>query len=314
MPSKKKQKSPPGNALQILRGGEAVPKDLVHRCIADIQQKRTKELSQRIATERRMAKHLGQAQGFLAPDISDAQIARPLDDLLGIHQKLAKQKILAPRVPGGLGGILPGRITATVVPPFDYDVIIPSILAGNEPTLEGSSDKITGKMSGSAFTSTKRGFNGGSVFTTVGVYFHPLGPGTLTVHATPTFSFQWWTNSIGANSLVRSFGSGGLTIHGVDVASQTTGATGTIVSTAATRFKLWDENQTDQVRFDFGFDLQAPTSLHVDVNHDLVYLLFVDADVHVEGVGWPGSLAGAKIAVTVPSITYDFQVQQVLQQ
>src|SRR5262245_53962167 len=314
MPGKKKQTSPPGNALQILRGGKAVPKDLVHRCIADIQQKRSKELSQRSATERRMAKHLGQVQGVLSPDIRDAQIVRPLDDLLAIHRKLAKQKILAPRVAGGLGGILPGRITVTVVPPFDYNVILSSILAGNQPTLEGSSDKNTGKMSGSAITATQPGFNGGSMFTTLGVYFHPLGPGTLTVHATPTFSFQWWTNSIGANNLVRSFGSGSLIVFGVDVASQTTGATGTIVSTAATLFKLWDENQTAQVRFDFGFDLQAPTSVHLDVDDHLVYLLFVAADVHVEGVGWPGSLAGAKIAVTVPSITYDFQVQQVLEQ
>ena len=53
--------------------------------------------------------------------------------------------------------------------------------------------------------------------------------------------------------------------------------------------------------------------MHLEVDHGLVYLLFVEADVHVEGVGWPGSLAGAKMAVTVPSITYDFQVQQVFE-
>lgn len=168
-------------------------------------------------------------------------------------------------------------------------------------------------MNASVITATQKGFNGGSMYTTVGVYFHPFGPGTLTVSATPRFSFQWWTNSIGANSLVRSFGSGGLAIYGVDVASQTTGAVGTIVSTAYQNFELWDENQTDQVRFDFGFDLQAPVSAQLDVNHDLVYLLFIEADVHVEGIGWPGSLAGSKLSVTVPSLTYDFRMQQVLQ-
>jgi hypothetical protein len=102
-----------------------------------------------------------------------------------------------------------------------------------------------------------------------------------------------------------------LTIYGVDVASETTGGLGTIVSGASRRFKLWDEAETAQVRFDLGFDLQAPTSVQIDVNHNLVYLLFVEAFIEVVGVGWPGSLAGAKMAVTVPAITYDFEVQQV---
>lgn len=307
MPSKNKRTSLQADTLQIMRGGKAVPKELVQRCIADLQLRRTKLLDKRNITERQMAKYFGQAQGPIKRD------ARAMEGILGIHQKLAKQKLVAPRVHGGIGGIFPGRITVNVVPPFDYAILIPGKLAGNDPTLAGSSDKNTGQMSASAITATKRGFNGGSMYTTLGVYFHPLGPGTLTLHAAPKFSFQWWTNSVGGNSLVRSFGSGGLTIYGVDVARQTTGGVGTIVSTAGTQFGLWDEAQTDQVRFDFGFDLQAPTSVQIDVNHDLVYLLFVDADVHVEGIGWPGSLAGAKMSVTVPSLTYDFQIQQVFQ-
>ena len=97
------------------------------------------------------------------------------------------------------------------------------------------------------------------------------------------------------------FGHLGLTVYGVDVAAQTIGETGTIVSTAANTFFSWDETQTDQVHFDFDFDVQAPVlSTQLDVNHTLVYLLFVDADVHVEGVGWPGSLAGAKLSVSIP--------------
>jgi hypothetical protein len=313
MPSKKKPSSQQSNASQMLRGGKAVPKDLVSRCIADLQQKRSKEAGQRIATERRMSKFLGEAQGVTKPDPKDPRTSQSLDGLLGIHHKLAKQKVLAPKVPGGLGGIFPGQITVTVVPPFDYDIVIPTSLAGNDAIREASSNRNTGQMSASAITSSEKGFGGGSMYTTMGVYFHPLGAGTVTFHATPKFSFQWWTNSI-TNSLVRSFGSGGLTIYGVDVATQTTGGLGTIVSTAGTTFKLWDENQTDQVRFDFGFDISAPTSVQIDVSPHLVYLLFVDADVHVHGMGWPGSLAGAKMAVTVPSITYDFQAQQVFQQ
>jgi len=260
-----------------------------------------------------MAKLFGQARGPIGGDKRDPGQSYALQGLLAMHEKLAKQKLAAPKVPAGLGGLLPGQIVVTTVPPFDYGVIIPGRLAGPDATLEGAADKATGMMSGSAISASQKGFNGGSMYTTVGVYFHPFGPGTLTVHATPRYSFQWWTNSIGANSLVRSFGSGGLTVYGVDVASQTTGGVGTIVSTAGQTFGLWDENMTDQVRFDFGFDLQAPVSVQLDVNHDLVYLIFVEADVHVEGIGWPGSLAGSKLSVTLPSLTYDFRMQQVLQ-
>jgi len=313
MPVKSKRNTSEADAARILRGGKAVPNELVRRCLADLQSRRQAGLEQRKATEMKMAKLFGQARGQFETDPRHPAQADSLQGLLALHQKLAKQKLAAPKVPGGLGGLLPGQIVVTTVPPYDYSVVIPATLAGNNPILEGASDKNTGMMSASAITASQKGFNGGSMYTTVGVYFHPFGPGTLTVHATPKYSFQWWTNSIGANSLVRSFGSGGLTVYGVDVASQTTGGVGTIVSTAGQTFGLWDENQTDQVRFDFGFDLQAPVSVQLDVNHDLVYLIFVEADVHVEGIGWPGSLAGAKLSVTVPSLTYDFRMQQVLQ-
>src|SRR4030095_9720292 len=217
MPNKKNRMSSQANALQILRGGKAVPKELVKRCVADLQQRRNKELDKRNSTERQMAKFLGQSQGQSKPD------AKASDGLLGIHRKLAKQKLVPPRVRGGLGGVLPGRITATIVPPFDYNIVIPTRLAGNDATIEASSNRLTGQMNASAITNTKKGFNGGSMYTSVGVYFHPLGPGTLTLHATPTFSFQWWTNSVGPNSLVQSFGSGGLTIYGVAVATTPAG-------------------------------------------------------------------------------------------
>jgi hypothetical protein len=313
MPVKNKRSLSDPDFARILRGGKAVPGELVRRCVADLQSRRKADLERRSATEGKMAKLFGQARGPLGDGNPDPPRPGPLQGLLDMHRKLAKQKLAAPKVPGGLGGLLPGQIVVTTVPPFDYNVIIPGRLAGHDAALEGASDKNTGMMSASAISASPKGFNGGSMYTTVGVYFHPFGPGTLTVHATPRYSFQWWTNSIGANSLVRSFGSGGLTVYGVDVAAQTTGGLGTIVSIAHQSFGLWDENLTDQVRFDFGFDLQAPVSVQLDVNHDLVYLLFVEADVHVEGIGWPGSLAGAKMAVTVPSLTYDFRMQQVFQ-
>jgi len=100
----------------------------------------------------------------------------------------------------------------------------------------------------------------------------------------------------------------------VDVAGATTGGTGNIQATAGNEFFSWDETESGQVHLDFGANVQAPVlSAQLRVSRRLVYLLFVDADVHVEGVGWPGSLAGAKLRVTVPYLTYDFRMEQVIQ-
>jgi hypothetical protein len=313
MPSRNPRRPLRDSAIHALRGGKAIPAKLVRDTIARIERDKQAQLGKKISTQRQMAKHLGQARGPIGPDVPSDQAGRAHKSLLQTHEALAKRRLPSPKIPGGLGEIFPGQITATVVPPFDYDVIIPTVLAGNEPTLQGASDRNTGQMSGSAITATQKGFNGGSMYTTVGIYFHPPSAGTLRLSATPTFSFQWWTNSLQTAHLVTSSGHLGLTVYGVDLASQTIGETGTIISTAGNSFFSWDESQTAEVRFDFGFDIQAPAlSAQLDVSRTLVYLLFVEAHVHVHGVGWPGSLAGAKLAVTVPYLTYDFQVQQVI--
>ncbi len=310
MPSRDKHTGQDKRALEFLRGGKGIPENVVRQHLTNVREKRKAQLEQATGTKQQMAKHLSVIQKPSKIDLADPQTAKAVDGLLALHKKLAGQKIPPPKIPGDIGGIFPGTISAKVVPPFDFDAKIPTVLAGNQPTLSGSTDKNTGQMSVSCITATQHGFNGGSMFTNVGIYFHPMSAGTLTVHATPKFSFQRWTNSLGT-SPVRSFGSGGLSIFGVDVESQTTGGVGTIKTTAGQQFFSWDENEVGQVRFDFGFDLQTSVSAQIDVDHTLVYLLFVDADTHVEGIGWPGSLAGAVMSVTVPFISYDFELQQV---
>jgi hypothetical protein len=101
----------------------------------------------------------------------------------------------------------------------------------------------------------------------------------------------------------------------VDVASQTAGENGTIEASARTEFFFWDETQSDGIYLGIDSNVAAPVmSTQLRVNRNLVYLIFVDADVHVDGEGWPGSLAGSKLSVNVPSITYDFVADQVLHQ
>ena len=299
--------------LGLFRGARGIPEDVARKHISDIQARRKAQFERLSATRKEMTKFWSQIEKSPVSGASDPERARALEGLLGMHKKLAAEKLTAPNVFGGIGGIRPGSISATAVPPFDYNIQIPTVLAGNQPSIAGSADKNSGQMSVSCSTATEPGFNGGSMYTTVGIYFHPVVPGTLTVRATPKYSFQWWTNSIPPSNVVRSTGSGNLTIYGVDVASQTTGATGTIINTANQQFFSWDEQQLDQINLDFGFDLETTVTTQIDVDHTLVYLLFVDIDAGVEGAGWPGSIAGAEMSATIPSISYDFEPRLVLQ-
>lgn len=291
----------------LFHDAKGIPEEVARKCVSDIQERRKTQLDRLIATRQEMTKYWSHIRKSSTSGAPDQETETALEGLLGTHRRLAAQKLAAPKVTGGIGWPRPGSISATVLPPFDFDVQIPTVLAGNQPTITGSADKNVGQMSVSCNTTTEPGFNGGSMYTTVGIYFHPSVPGTLTVTATPKYSFQWWTNSIPPSSVVRSTGTGGLTIYGVDVASQTTGATGTIISTANAQFFGWDETQLDQINLDFGFDLESTATTQIKVDHTLVYLLFVDIETGVEGVGWPGSLAGAEMSATVPSITYDFE-------
>lgn len=309
---KKSKPSRSGDAAARKSPGKiSVLEELARQSIAQVRQQSQVQSGEKHSTEREMAEHFGQARGLPEADAATPQARRGQDALRKLHDKLAKQKISVAKLPAATGGVFPGAVSVTVVPPFDYDILIQNSLAGVEPTLQGASSKNTGAMDLSAVSAMERGFGGGSVYTTVGVYFHPPGPGTLTLRAAPSYSFQWWTNSLRPTALVSSFGSLSLVIYGVDLAHQTIGDPATILVNAATSLYRWDESQTEEVRFDFGFNLQTAGSVQLEVSRNLVYLLFVAADVHVHGFGWPGSVAGAKLSVAVPSLTYDFRAQQV---
>jgi hypothetical protein len=287
---------------QLVRtGGRALPPTLERQRSAAVKS----DLKQRFQTgrelERRSAQLWAQVQGG---QIDVAGNAKALDELLKLHRTYAATKIVAPGVVGGLGGFLPGHITAKVTPPFDYAITIPTVIAGQ--TAVSGASSTNGQLSGNAVSASARGLNAGSWYSEMGIYFHPMTAGTLRLSASPSFSFQFWTNSLNT-SRVRSFGSAQLGIFTLD-------RLGHVGGVAVMQMKHWDEQLTGQIRFDFGSNPGTPLAIQTSVTPTLIYALFVSLDVHVEGVGWPGSLAGAKLSVAVPSFTWDFEMQPVLTQ
>jgi hypothetical protein len=314
MPTKKKRLSRQDHVAKSLQG-KAPPSNIVKNALAVAHQRRQSELDKVAINQRQMTKHFEQVQTQPNIDTKDPSVARSLNRLLGQHEKYAKQKLVAPKVLQDVGALFPGHIAVNAVPPFDFDhVLFGSGTGSNIATREASANRLNGQINLSAITSSNKGFGGGSAYGVVGLYFHPFGAGHLTVRATPKFSFQWWTNSIRPTALVKSHGHISLVIYGVDAYADTTGEVGTIVSTASTLIHSWDEQETNQVRFDFQFDLEKAGTVTMNVDHSLVYYLFIESQVGVHGVGWPGSLAGSKMSITVPSIAYDYHLHPVLTQ
>lgn len=314
MPTKKKRLSQQADIVKSLQG-KAPPRNIVKDALAEMHQRRENELDNITATQRQMTKHFEQVQTLPSLNTKDPNVVRSLNGLLGQHEKYAKQKLAAPKVLQDVGALFPGQIAVNTVPPFDFDhVLFGSGTGSNIATREASANRLNGQINVSAITSSNKGFGGGSAYGVVGLYFHPFGSGQLTVRATPKFSFQWWTNSIRPTALVKSHGHVSLVIYGVDAYAETTGEVGTIVSTASTVIHSWDEEETNQVRFDFQFDLEKAGVVSMNVDHSLVYYLFIESQVEVHGVGWPGSLAGSKMSITVPSISYDYHLHPVLTQ
>jgi hypothetical protein len=77
-------------------------------------------------------------------------------------------------------------------------------------------------------------------------------------------------------------------------------------------FDTWDPQATQQIQFDFGSNPHIPVSVQLEVDPSFACVMFVSTTTHVENVGWPGSLAGAMMSVTLPSITYELDLIPVL--
>lgn len=287
-------------------GGMKIPAGFAGKAAAATKEMLREKLEAGRAIRNQGAKLYGGLRGASAINLKDPANKKTLDGLLQLHKKLSATKLPFPKVPGGIGGIFPGSYSGTVVPPFDFADTIPTRLAGvSDPVLSVSAN-VNGQISASAATANANtGFNGGSEYARVGIFFHPMTAGTLTISAAPTYSFAWSTNSLNTTQ-VTSFGEVGLTIYGMD-------EWGGISPVGGATYKMWQEMDPGQIKLDFGFNITQSASASGPVTHSLIYLCFVEVEAHVVGMGWPGSLATAMASATVPSISFAFRPQLVVE-
>jgi hypothetical protein len=242
----------------------------------------------------------GELKGASPIAVDDPANRTTLDEILRLHKQIAGKKLAFPKVTPARGR-LSTAISGAAVPPFDSAGSTPFPFANflpiiGNPTLTGTANE-NGQISASAVTSYTEGSAGGE-FAQVGIYFSPPMNGRLTISASPTYSFEWATNSLNTSS-VWALGFLQLYISGVD-------GQGVTQEQNEDSQIIFNEAQYGQVNFNFQFGLQQSLSTSLDVTPSLLYLCYVAVLAEVWGAGWPGSLAVAMMSATVPSISYEF--------
>ena len=285
------------NALDFFRGGKAPPEFVRQRMAAAERELAAQDQNRRVP--RQVEKFFRQIQKPNRPKVGDPKVIQATGGLLDIYKKLGRQRIIAPGVLAESGGILQGRFEVKLTPPFDYAFAIKHTFDGG-PTVSSSANK-NGQLDARSVTEfEKRSF--ASAYAECGVFFHPFfGPAKLRVSANPSYTRQWWTNSLSAADLVKSFGS---IVVGMFGQQGRTGPTKGNVGIG----DLWDEQSSEQVRFDLGSSPSIAPVAELEVDPSFAFSVFVAIQVSALGTGWPGSLAGAIIAAVVPSITIELDL------
>lgn len=126
----------------------------------------------------------------------------------------------------------------------------------------------------------------------------------MSVSASPASSFQWWVNTL-VQRRVISAGTAKVGIAARQGDSTEWQEAYSIISSS------WFDDE--QFGFDWGSNPGELVSTKLyDLDPSYECLLYVAVLNQVDALGWPENLAGSVLSVTVPSITFELDMVQVL--
>jgi len=298
------------SAFQLI-GKKEIPAPLLRRIMADRKRQLAAQFQEKSAIWLEAAKYRAILERSASRQVNRSEAAHAVEGLRKLSQRLAKRKLAAPVVPKIQPGILAGGYTVRVPPPYDHAYTYSKAYQGN-PSMHISADASTGQMSASV-VSDFRNASYGLATAEVGIYFtSPLGPASLTVSASLAINFSAWVNSLygGADSLAGPL----IGINSYAPDGSQTGASGALAGNGIAPGYV-----NGGVDFDFGSETQM-ISAQLDVGLNDQCYVYLNLSCVASGFGWPvppnrslpASLAGADVALTVPSFTLDFQLIPVI--
>jgi hypothetical protein len=281
--------------FESLRGG-SLPEGVAQRQFAKISRKLGVEARAKAATRQQAAKLLRQAQPR-GRGTRDTAVTQAESGLLGISERLARQKLAMPRrliVPPGIWGSYTLRFTPPYTALGSVSVGDTNVQSGG-PMISASGVDALGQMSCSVATNYTKP-SSGTASNLLGVYFRPMfGSATATISFDSQLAFSWYVNSI-HNSEAYSQGQGLIQLYQYD---------GTFDEPSLRRgaYLGWSEDAINGLDFDIVSEAGPTWSLEAPVSSSHFYFVVLRLSCEASGSGWPGSLAGANAVVTVPSIT-----------
>jgi hypothetical protein len=285
--------NPRQGALERLRGGAPSP-TLVDRQVNGLKRQWLAEISQESKLRQQAAKSFGALTRRTKPDPKQAQA---IDDLKRVTERLAKQKLRPRRPRIGLPDTY-GNYTLKFTPPY-LDLGTSSVgqisSVTGDPTIEASGVDAIGQLTCSVDTNFDKP-SAGTASNLLGVFFKPMFDNAKArITFDSSFDFAWYVNSI-QSKLAHSRAQGLIRLMQFDGAFQQP-------SLASGAFIGWSQVAENALDFHV-FSSAGPTwALEAAVNSHHFYLVVITLECSASGAGWPGSLAGAKAVVTVPSIS-----------
>jgi hypothetical protein len=281
--------------FEFFQGGK-LAESVVLRQFAEVKQKWLAETNEETVIRRQAGKYFNQIATSLKGGGSVNE-ARAISGLRRVTERLAKRKLATPRA----APILPnawGSYSLRFTPPYTG---LGTSVAGQissvtgNPTISASGVDNLGQLSCSVDTDFNKP-SGGTASNLMGVYFKPLfSEATARISFDSEIAFSWYVNSI-QNEVATSRAQGLIQLFQYDSA---------FVQPSLRRgaFIGWSEVAENALDFDFISETGPTWFLEAPVSSSHFYFVVISLTCTASGAGWPGSLAGARAMVTVPSIT-----------
>ncbi len=296
---------------ESLLGGSSFPASLLRRRVAQVERSLNARFKEKGALRQDAGEYLRTLQQAISSGASaNEEVSRATAGLRGFSERLAKRKVVSRAAPRVRSGIEFGQYVVNFAPPQYNPLTSSGILDGN-PTASETADGDTGQMNLSVVSDYENPSEAWAWAELYITFDPPFAPGTLSAAANPSILFSWWVNAIQDfhhDALSEAYLSFGIVTN--------SRSTGSLVGQNINTYELWSEMQTDQLDFDFG-SRTMPVSAEMNIGESDECYVFLNCMCHVVALGWPlrhtglgvysRSLAGAKVALTLPSITLDLQ-------
>jgi hypothetical protein len=282
--------------FKVLQGG-TLPEKVVQRQFANVKRNWLAELDEENAIRQEAANYLGQV-GTPQNEGEASDDAQAISRLRRLTERLAARKLtLPPRKLGGAPGVW-GNYTLRFTPPYTglgTSVVGQISSVTGNPTISATGIDNLGQLTCSVDTDLNKP-SAGTASNLMGVYFKPMfGNATARISFDSEIAFSWYVNSI-RHKIATSRAQGLIQLFQYD---------NTFVQPSLRRGALigWNEVAEDELDFDLVSETGPSWFLEAPVSSAHFYFVVMSLTCTASGSGWPGSLAGARAILTVPSIT-----------